>query len=84
MKEEIREELLNKVAGGTFNFIKAGEYLMVLHYNEFVEQVPADLVAKFTEYYNRRRNSDIWSFVYTHATDYPVIEEALRYALGYD
>lgn len=78
--EELREELLNKVAGGTFNFIKAGEYLMELHYNEFVEQVPADLVAEFTEYYNHRRNSGIWSFVYTYAAEYPVVMEALKYS----
>ena len=78
--EELKEELLNKVAGGTFHYMKASEYLMVLHYEEFVQQVPADLVAKFTEYYNNRRNSGIMAFVYTYAVEYPVVMDALRYS----
>lgn len=80
--EELREELLNKVAGGTFHYRKAGEYLMELHYSEFVEQVPAELVAKFTEYYNNRRNSSIMAFVYENAAAYPVVMEALEYSLS--
>lgn len=80
--DEIREELLERVAGGAFNFVKAGEYLMKLHHDEFVRQVPAELVEKFTEYYNRRRNSDIWAFVYNYAAEYTVVREALSYATG--
>ena len=76
---KLTDEQLEQVSGG-FNFKRAGEYLMVLHKEEFVQQVPAELVAKFEDYYNRRRNADIWAFVYTYAADYPIVREALNYA----
>lgn len=77
----VAEELLTSVAGGTFNYIRAGEYLMILHHDEFVEQVPANLVAEFTGYYNNRRNGSIMAFIYEHAREYAVVMDALRYSI---
>ena len=75
----LTDEQLEQVSGG-FNFKRAGEYLMVLHKEEFVQQVPAELVAEFEGYYNSRRNSAMWAFIYEHAATYPIVLEALKYA----